>query len=74
LKVLLSIQILYSKGLIDALEEFKKCHMLDPNISIQEVDSCIPHSRAWQSPPLGFIKVNWDAAINTKDGCITLKL
>jgi len=29
------------KGAVDALDEFKKCHMQDPNVSIQEVDSCI---------------------------------
>jgi len=29
------------KGAVDALDEFKRCHMHDPNVSIQEVDSCI---------------------------------
>lgn len=24
----------------------------------------------WQPPPIGFIKVNWDAVITTKDECI----
>jgi hypothetical protein len=56
------------KGAVDALDEFKKCHMQIQMFLYQRLTVVFLTVKLnWQPLPIGFIKVNWDAAITTKD-------
>jgi hypothetical protein len=52
---------------IEAHQEYKLCHQkMQP---VVEVLAPIP-VRKWQPPPVGVVKVNWDAAVNRREGCV----
>jgi hypothetical protein len=54
------------------LEEFKRCtkiEMQPTQTDEVERDTCMT---GWLPPPKGVIKVNWDASLNKKEGCIGL--
>jgi hypothetical protein len=60
------------KGAVTALEEFKKINRLE--LTAMDSNNLPPMARQqkWQPPPSGLIKINWDVAINVKEGCIGL--
>lgn len=60
-------------GVVAALEDFKRCNI--PVLSHMDRNDGLPLARQqkrWQHPPNGLIKVNWDAAIIDKEGCVGL--
>lgn len=57
-----------------SLEEFKQCTTKE--LQIIQPDELEPNrcKNGWQHPPNGVIKVNWDASLNKKDGCVGLEI
>jgi hypothetical protein len=53
-----------------ALEEFKRCNMKESRTGVTERPDVHSQLPLWQPPFLGVVKVNWDAAMNKKNGCI----
>jgi hypothetical protein len=50
-----------------SLEEFRKAN----EIGVESEDILLsPQSIIWQPPPRNLIKVNWDAAVSKKNGCV----
>lgn len=59
-------------GAVAALEDFKRFNI--PVLSHMDRNDglLLARQQRWQHPPNGLIKVNWDAAIIDKEGCIGL--
>jgi hypothetical protein len=50
-----------------SLDEFRKAN----EVGVESDDSLEPsQSFTWQPPPRNLIKVNWDAAVSKKNGCV----
>jgi len=61
------------EGAVVSLGEFQRCN--NPDLSPGDrYEGVLPASRQlrWRPPPNGFIKINWDNAINEKEGCTGL--
>jgi hypothetical protein len=52
-----------------ACEEFYRCNLSKSHITLVEGRAQTP-VRPWQPPPQGMVKINWDASLNKKSGCI----
>jgi hypothetical protein len=58
-------QIIYSEA-VAQLEEYQRCNKKGDYLSSVENLQTIPSPQiGWCPPPVGLIKVNWDASINT---------
>jgi hypothetical protein len=54
-----------------SLDEFRKAN----EVGVESDDSLEPsQSFTWQPPPRNLIKVNWDAAVSKKNGCVGWEL
>jgi ribonuclease HI len=60
------------KGAVSTLEEFKRCNHMELTAIESNNLPTMARQKNWQPPPSGIIKINWDAAINVKEGCIGL--
>jgi len=60
------------KGAVAALEKFKMCNRLEPSHKDRNGEVPLARQQRWKPPPNGLMKVNWDTAINVKEGCIGL--
>jgi hypothetical protein len=66
-------RIIYSEA-VAPLEEYQRCNKKSQNdISSVEFSQTIPRPQTgWCPPPIGLIKVNWDASINITKECISI--
>jgi hypothetical protein len=54
-----------------SLQDYKHCKKSEQQIKHSQVETERDREIIlWRPPPTGFIKINWDASINKKDGCI----
>jgi hypothetical protein len=53
-----------------AHEEYKFCNLNEEQVVLTVRETAIVGHILWHPPPIGVIKVNWDAAFNKKKGCI----
>jgi hypothetical protein len=59
---------------VEVLKDYKRCNIQEQQLH-SEVDIEPPREIIIWKPPLnGLIKVNWDASINRKDGCIGFRI
>jgi hypothetical protein len=62
-------------GALKALAEYKDCQQMEfPHNSSASNLNQNAHRAVWCLPPSGFIKINWDAAVNKKDGYIGVEI
>jgi ribonuclease HI len=53
-----------------SLKEFHRCNTQKILPPTGGVDLCPARQQRWSPPPTGLIKINWDVALNIKEGCI----
>jgi ribonuclease HI len=53
-----------------SLKEFHRCNSQEMLPPTGGIDHCPARQQRWSPPPTSLIKVNWDAALNIKEGCI----
>jgi hypothetical protein len=65
--------MVYREALL-AHEEFKLCNLPEKQVALQAREIDKGGQILWKPHPTGVIKVNWDAAINKKKGCIGIDI
>jgi len=63
--------VVFSKA-SKSLDKFTKCNRIVHDLEQPAECSPGPVHQQWHPPPSGFVKINWDVAINEKDGWIGL--